>query len=76
MKPHRTDAVSLIFGTIFLIVVLWWLLGRTVSIGLPTLGWATAVVLIVLGGLGLVGALRGGREPARKDTDADDAKDE
>jgi uncharacterized membrane protein HdeD (DUF308 family) len=71
MKKHRTDSVSLVFGVIFLVVVGWWLLGRTISIGLPTLGWVVAVALIVLGGLGLLAALRGNREPANHDAGPD-----
>jgi hypothetical protein len=59
MNRHRTDAISLVFGVIFLLVASWGLLGRTVHIGLGTLAWAVAVALIVLGGLGLLGALRG-----------------
>jgi hypothetical protein len=38
--------------------------GRTIDIRLPTFGWVLALGLIVVGGVGLVGALRGGsREP-------------
>jgi hypothetical protein len=59
MKRHRTDTVSLIFGLIFLIIVGWWLLGRTVNVGLPALAWMVAVGLLTLGVLGLVGVLRG-----------------
>jgi hypothetical protein len=59
MKKHRTDGMSLVFGVVFLLVAAWWLFGRTVHIGLGTLGWVTAVALIAIGGLGLLGALRG-----------------
>jgi hypothetical protein len=59
MKRHRTDATSLFFGVVFLLVAGWGLLGRTVHIGLGTLAWAVAVALIVIGGVGLLGALRG-----------------
>jgi hypothetical protein len=62
MKRHRTDGVSLVFGVIFLLVAAWWLLGHTVHIGLGTLAWVIAVALIAIGGLGLLGALRG-RDP-------------
>ncbi|GIH12147.1 hypothetical protein [Rugosimonospora africana] len=70
MKPHRTDVISLIFGLIFVLIASWWALGRTVHVGLGTLAWATAVALILLGGLGLLGALRG-RDRAR-DQDRDE----
>ena len=66
MKRHNTDAVSLIFGVIFLLLAGWWVLGRAVNVALPTLGWAVALGLIVVGALGLVAALRGGpRDPAQ-----------
>jgi hypothetical protein len=59
MKRHRTDGTSLVFGVVFLLVAAWGLLGRTVHIGLGTLAWAIAVALILIGGVGLLGALRG-----------------
>jgi hypothetical protein len=63
MKAHRTDGLSLTFGLVFLAIVAWWLVARTVDLSLPHLGWFVAGALIVLGVLGLVGALRTGREP-------------
>jgi hypothetical protein len=71
MKRHRTDVLSLVFGLIFILVAIWWALGNTVRIGLGTLAWATAVALILLGGLGLLGALRG-RDPVSRDQDRDE----
>jgi hypothetical protein len=65
MNRHRTDAVSLAFGAVFLLIAGWWVVGRTIDIGLPTFGWTLALGLIAVGAVGLVGALRGGsREPA------------
>ena len=61
MKGHRTDTVSLVFGLGFLFIAVWWLISRSVSVGLPTLGWIVAAALITLGAVGLVGALRGNR---------------
>jgi hypothetical protein len=52
------------------LVAVWWLLGRTVEVGLGSLAWAIAVALIVLGGVGLLGVLRG-REPAYRDSEPD-----
>ena len=63
MKRHRTDAVSLAFGAVFLLIAGWWLIGQRIDLGLPQLGWALAVGLIALGVLGLFGALRGRHEP-------------
>ena len=59
MKKHRTDGLSLVFGVVFVLVAAWLLLGRTVHIGLGTLAWVIAVALIAIGGVGLLGALRG-----------------
>lgn len=64
MKAHRTDGLSLTAGLVFLAVVAWWMLAGLVDLSLPHLGWFAAAALIVLGVLGLVGALRVGREPA------------
>ena len=63
MNRHRTDAVSLAFGAIFLFVAGWWAIGRTIDIGLPAVGWALALGLILVGALGLAGALRPQPEP-------------
>jgi hypothetical protein len=59
VKRHRTDGTSLVFGVTFLVVAIWGLLGHAVHIGFGTLAWAVAVALILIGGLGLLGALRG-----------------
>ncbi len=61
MKSHRTDVLSLVFGLVFLLIAAWWLIGRSVSIGLPMVGWIVAAALISLGAVGLVGALRANR---------------
>jgi hypothetical protein len=59
MKAHRVDLASLIFGMLFLVGASWWLLGGPLGLGLAALGWAVAIVLIMLGVLGLVSAVRG-----------------
>jgi hypothetical protein len=64
MNRHRTDAVSLAFGAIFLLVAGWWLISRAVQITLPTVGWMAALGLIVLGAVGVFGTLRGHRHEA------------
>lgn len=73
MKPHRTDAVSLVFGIIFVAMAGWWGLSRITHIGLPALGWSVAIGLIVLGLVGLLAGLRGG---PRRDTAQIDQPDE
>ncbi|MFV2087166.1 hypothetical protein, partial [Micromonospora sp. LOL_021] len=61
MKRHRTDGVSLTFGLIFILIAGWWLIAQSVDVPLPRVGWIVAGGLILLGVLGLVGALRSGR---------------
>jgi len=75
MKRHRTDGVSLTFALIFLGIAAWWLVARSVDLPLPRVGWLVAAVLLLLGGLGLIGALRPGRSTgsidAETETDAE-----
>jgi hypothetical protein len=61
MKTHRTDGVSLTFGLIFLFIAGWWLVARGVHFDSPQVGWFLAGGLILLGMLGLIGALRSSR---------------
>lgn len=35
MNKHQTDGVSLAFGSIFLVIVTWWLLIRAIDMDLP-----------------------------------------
>lgn len=62
MNRHQTDTVSLVFGSIFLATVAWWLLARTVDVDLPRAGWFLAGGLVLLGILGLVLSARPHRE--------------
>lgn len=62
MKSHGTDGVSLIFGVIFLGIGGYHLLGRTARLDVPQIGWFVAGGLILIGLLGLAGALRGSRD--------------
>lgn len=62
MKKHSTDVVSLTFGIIFLIIAGGWLLRHTINVELPEIGWFVAGGLIVVGLIGLAGALRGSRK--------------
>jgi hypothetical protein len=65
MKPHRIDGVSLTFGVFFLVLAGWYLSARLVDLDLPMMGWSVAGGLILLGLLGLVGALRNSRAADR-----------
>jgi hypothetical protein len=61
VKAHRTDLLSLAFGLVFLALSAWWLLAQLLGLALPPVGWFLAGALILIGVLGLVGALRSGR---------------
>lgn len=61
MKAHRTDGVSLVFALIFLALAGWWLLAQIMDLALPAVGWFLAGALILIGVLGLFGALRSAR---------------
>lgn len=65
MKAHRTDGVSLTFALIFLALAAWWLLAQLLHLALPAVGWIVALALILVGGLGLIGALRASRSAAK-----------
>ncbi|GAA2708522.1 hypothetical protein GCM10010429_21800 [Micromonospora olivasterospora] len=62
MKAHRTDLVSLVFALLFLGLAAWWLAAQLLGLALPPVGWFLAGGLILVGVLGLVGALRAGRD--------------
>lgn len=77
MKTHRTDGVSFTFGLVFLAIVAWYVAARSVDLSLPTVGWLVAAGLILLGLLGLAGALRSGQtESADLPTSAGNAEAE
>lgn len=61
MKPHRTDGVSLTFALVFLFIAGWWFIAQLFHLPLPAVGWFVASALILLGALGLMGALRSGK---------------
>ena len=66
MNRHDTDAVSLAFGVIFVGVAAWWLLDRVVDLWAPSASWFAAGLLLLLGAIGLVRALRSDRPAADK----------
>ena len=47
MRRHRTDGVSLGFGTFFLLIAAWWAVTQVSDVKLAVLGWSTAGVLIL-----------------------------
>ncbi|HTF10003.1 MAG TPA: hypothetical protein VK659_17690 [Asanoa sp.] len=58
MKPHRTDLLSLVFAVVFLAIFGWWVFAQVVNVDVPAPGWWVAFGLILLGLLGLIGAIR------------------
>ncbi|MDG4793920.1 hypothetical protein O7615_08515 [Micromonospora sp. WMMD1082] len=71
MRVHRTDLVSFAFGLLFLALAAWWLLAQVLGLVVPPVGWFLAGGLILVGGLGLIGALRSSRHsstPATPDS--------
>jgi putative Mn2+ efflux pump MntP len=73
MNRHGTDGVSLAFGLVFAAVVGWWLLVRLVSLQASVAGWFAAVVLLLLGLLGVLSTLKPRRAVAAVDRAQDDA---
>lgn len=65
MKLHRTDLVSFAFGLLFLVLAAWWLLAQVLGLVLPPVGWFLAGGLILIGALGLIGAVRASRHSGR-----------
>lgn len=70
MRAHRTDPVSLIFALVFLAIAAWWLVAQLLDLPVPDAGWFVAGLLILVGVLGLLGALRAGRASAASATAA------
>ena len=62
MRPHRTDGISLSFGLIFLLVAVCWATAQVTTVRLPAAGWLVAGALILFGVIGLLGAIRSGRQ--------------
>ena len=53
MSKHEPDAVSLVFGGLFLTVVAWWLFASIVDVDLPNLAWVAGLALVAVGVVGL-----------------------
>ncbi len=65
MKPHPTDHLSLAFGVLFLTIAGWWLIAQVTDlvVSLQVMGWLVAALLVVVGGVGIMVAIRSGRSP-------------
>lgn len=62
MKKSRPDTPAMICGLIFMGISGWWFVARGYGFGLPSLGFVTAGLLILLGIAGITSALRNTRE--------------
>ena len=65
MRRRRLDGGGLILGGILLLVGIYYLLQQTLGFDIPDLNWNQLwpVILIVIGGLVLYGAVTRSREP-------------
>ena len=61
MSKHGPDAVSLVFGGLFLAVVAWWLIARIIDVDVENVGWVVGTALIAAGAAGLWATLWPGR---------------
>jgi hypothetical protein len=59
MKRHSLDVLSLVFGLIFLLVAVSWIVRRSVEVDLPGPGWYIAGALIIAGLFGIISTVRG-----------------
>lgn len=65
MKRHEADAVSLVFGLIFVGLAAGWALVRADLVALGDLPLAGPILLVAAGAIGLVVSLRRGRRERR-----------
>jgi hypothetical protein len=72
MKAHRTDALSLAFGMLFLIIAAAFLANRAFDVNLPDVGLLVAAGAVVLGGVIAITALFPHRKPAAMPTPPDE----
>jgi hypothetical protein len=67
VKRHDADAVSLVFGLIFVGLALGWVLVRASVVDVGDLQFAGPILLVLAGAVGLVVSLRRGRRTERLD---------
>lgn len=63
MKAHRTDALSLAFGMLFLFIAGAFLANRAFNVKLPDMGILVAIGIVVLGAIITITALFPHRKP-------------
>jgi putative Mn2+ efflux pump MntP len=62
MKTRHPDVPAMVFGLIFMGIAGWYFVDRHDGFNLPSIGWITAGLLILLGIAGISSALRNARE--------------
>jgi hypothetical protein len=62
VKRHEADAVSLVFGLIFVGLAAGWALSRANLVDFADLQFAGPILLIAAGAIGLIVSLRRGRQ--------------
>jgi hypothetical protein len=72
VKRHEADAVSLVFGLIFVGLAAGWALARANLVAIGDLQFAGPILLIAAGAIGLVVSLRRGRRTADRQTPGED----
>jgi hypothetical protein len=62
VKPHSTDHLSLAFGVLFLAVSGWWLVAQVtdLTVSIQVMGWLVAGLLVAVGAVGIITAIRSG----------------
>jgi hypothetical protein len=58
MKRHEPDTVSLAWGLFFLLLAAAWAIAKMVDFDLPSIGWIFAILLVLIGAVGLISAFR------------------
>jgi hypothetical protein len=78
VKRHDADAVSLVFGLIFLGLAAGWALVKANLVEIADLQFAGPILLVIAGAVGLVVSLRRGRQgqPDDRSTESSESSDE
>jgi hypothetical protein len=71
VNRRRPDVAAFAFGAIFVAAAVWWLVNHSFAVDFAGFGWILAVVLIVIGVIGIWSVLRGDR---RRESDRRNAE--
>jgi len=75
VKRHDADAVSLVFGLIFVGLAAGWALARANLVAIGDLQFAGPILLVAAGAVGLVVSLRRGRQGRLADREPVDLRE-